>query len=72
MKKYKRIVSIVPLDQRRFKVLYIIGLLIIISLFGRLVNLQVFNAAVLQQKQFVRAWIHIHSLAAPERILIDD
>ncbi|MBO6960942.1 MAG: penicillin-binding protein 2 [Prochlorococcus marinus CUG1438] len=49
MNKYKKIVHIVPLDQRRFKVLYIFCLLIIFSLFGRLVKLQVFNAPDLQR-----------------------
>ena len=50
MKKYKKIVHLVPLDQRRFKFLYIFGLLIIFCLFGRLVKLQVFNASDLQGK----------------------
>jgi len=50
MKKYKKIVRLVPLDQRRFKFLYIFSLLIIFCLFGRLVKLQVFNAPDLQRK----------------------
>jgi len=50
MKKYKKIVHIIPLDKRRFKLLYIFSLLMILSLFGRLVNLQVFNASDLQRK----------------------
>ena len=50
MKKYKKIVRLVPLDQSRFKFLYIFSLLLIFSLFGRLVNLQVFNASDLQRK----------------------
>ena len=50
MKKYKRIVRLIPLDQRRFKFLYIFGLLLILCLFGRLVRLQVFNASELQRK----------------------
>ena len=50
MKKYKKIVPLVPLDQRRFKFLYIFSLLLIFCLFGRLVNLQVFNASDLQRK----------------------
>ena len=50
MKKYKKIVGLIPLDQRRFKFLYIFSLLLILSLFGRLVNLQVFNASDLQRK----------------------
>ena len=50
MKKYKKIVRLTPLDQRRFKFLYIFSLLLIFSLFGRLVKLQVFNGADLQRK----------------------
>ncbi len=50
MKKYKKIVHIIPLDQRRFKVLYLFSLLIILCLFGRLVKLQVFNSSDLQRK----------------------
>ncbi len=50
MKKYKKIVPLVPLDQRRFKFLYIFCLLLIFCLFGRLVKLQVFNASDLQRK----------------------
>ena len=50
MKKYKKIVRVIPLDQRRFKFLYIFSLLLIFCLFGRLVKLQVFNASELQRK----------------------
>jgi len=50
MKKYKKIVRLKPLDQRRFKFLYIFSLLLIFCLFGRLVKLQVFNASDLQRK----------------------
>ncbi len=50
MKKYKKIVRLLPLDQRRFKFLYIFSLLLIFFLFGRLVKLQVFNASDLQRK----------------------
>jgi len=50
MKKYKKIVRLIPLDQRRFKFLYIFNLLLILCLFGRLVKLQVFNASDLQRK----------------------
>ncbi|KGG03698.1 MULTISPECIES: peptidoglycan D,D-transpeptidase FtsI family protein [Prochlorococcus] len=50
MKKYKKIVSLIPLDQRRFKFLYIFSLILIFCLFGRLVKLQVFNASDLQRK----------------------
>jgi len=50
MKKYKKIVRLIPLDQKRFKFLYIFSLLLIFCLFGRLVRLQVFNASDLQRK----------------------
>ncbi len=50
MKKYKKIVRLVPLDQKRFKFLYIFSLILIFCLFGRLVKLQVFNASELQRK----------------------
>ncbi len=50
MKKYKKIVRLTPLDQRRFKFLYIFSLLLVFCLFGRLVKLQVFNATDLQRK----------------------
>ena len=50
MKKYKKIVHLTPLDQRRFKLLYIFGLLIILCLFGRLIKLQVFNASDLKKE----------------------
>ena len=50
MKKYKKIVRLIPLDQRRFKFLYISSLILIFCLFGRLVKLQVFNASDLQRK----------------------
>jgi len=50
MKKYKKIVRLLPLDSKRFKFLYIFNLLLIFCLFGRLVKLQVFNANDLQRK----------------------
>ena len=50
MKKYKKIVRLLPLDQTRFKLLYIFSLILIFCLFGRLVKLQVFNASDLQRK----------------------
>ena len=50
MIKNKKIVHFRPLDQRRFKALYFFCLFIIFCLFGRLVNLQVFNASTLQRK----------------------
>ncbi|MDA9692830.1 penicillin-binding protein 2 [Prochlorococcus sp. AH-736-N03] len=50
MKKYKKIVRLVPLDQKRSKFLYVFSLILIFCLFGRLVKLQVFNASELQRK----------------------
>ena len=50
MKKYKKNIHILPLDHKRFKLLYIFNLLVILSLFGRLVKLQVFDATDLQKK----------------------
>jgi len=50
MKKYKKTVHLVPLDLKRFKIIYIFSLLIILCLFGRLIKLQVFNASDLQRK----------------------
>ena len=54
MKRHKRIVNLVPLKHWRFKVTYIFCLIIIFSLFGRLVNLQVFRASDLQKKARLR------------------
>ena len=50
MKKFKKNIHTLPLDQRRVKLLYIFSLLIILGLFGRLVKLQVYNASDLQRK----------------------
>ena len=50
MRKKKKIVYLIPLQEKRFKVIYLVCLSIIISLFGRLVNLQVFSASDLQKK----------------------
>ena len=50
MKKHKKIVHLLPLEARRFKVTYIFCLVLIFGLFGRLVNLQVFSANELQKK----------------------
>ena len=50
MKKHKRIVNLLPLDSRRFRITYVFFLLIIFGLFGRLLNLQIFNASELQKK----------------------
>ena len=50
MKKKKKIIRLVPLEDMRFKITYIFCLVIIFSLFGRLVNLQFFSASELQKK----------------------
>ena len=62
MKKYKKIAPIVPLDERRFKFLYIFSLVIIFGLFGRLVKLQVFNASDLQKEARLKQSSKISSL----------
>ena len=58
MKRYKKIVNLIPLKARRFKATYILFLILILGLFGRLVNLQLFSAIDLQKKarliQFTR------------------
>ena len=48
--KNKRIVNLRPLDQKRLKMIYIFSLIIIFGLFGRIVNLQIFNASDLSIK----------------------
>ena len=50
MKRQKKIVNLLPLEPRRFKVTYIFCLVLIFGLFSRLVNLQVFSAYDLQRK----------------------
>ena len=50
MKKYKKIVNLSPLNNRRFKATHVFFLLIIIGLFGRLINLQLFNSSKLITK----------------------
>jgi len=62
MKKYKKIVRLVPLDQKRFKFLYIFSLLLIFCLFGRLVQLQVFKSTDLQRKARLRQSSKTNSL----------
>ena len=62
MKRSKKIVHLVPLKPRRFKVTYIFCLLLIFGLFGRLVNLQVFSASDLQKKARLIQFTKISSL----------
>jgi len=50
MKRHKKVVNLIPLEARRFKITYIFFLVLICGLFGRLVNLQVFSASSLQKK----------------------
>ena len=50
MKKRKKIVHLLPLEDKRFKSTYFCCLVIIFALFGRIVNLQVFSAADLKKK----------------------
>ena len=62
MKKTKRIVHLVPLKDRRFKVTYVFFLIIIFGLFGRLVNLQGFSASSLQKKARLMQFTKTNSL----------
>ena len=62
MKRSKKIVHLLPLKPRRFKVTYIFCLLLIFGLFGRLVNLQVFSASDLQKKARLIQFTKISSL----------
>ena len=50
MEKRKKIVRLLPLEDKRFKLTYFFCLVIIFTLFGRIVNLQVFSAADLKKK----------------------
>ena len=50
MPKKKKIVKLKPLDRNRLKITYLFSIFLILGLFGRLVNLQVFNASNLQKK----------------------
>ena len=71
MKKYKKIVCLRPLDQRRFKFLYIFSLLLIFCLFGRLVKLQVFNASELQRQARLIQSSKTNALKKGEQLLIE-
>ncbi len=62
MKKHKKIVDLIPLKTRRFKVTYLFCLFLILGLFGRLVNLQVFSASELQKKARLIQFTKISSL----------
>ena len=50
MKKYKKLIKLSPLEDKRFKITYVFCLSILLILFGRLVNLQVFRSSDLQKK----------------------
>ena len=71
MKKYKKIVTLIPLDQRRFKFLYVLSLLLIFCLFGRLVKLQVFNASDLKRKARLIQSSKINALKKGYQLLIE-
>ena len=71
MKKYKKIVHLVPLNHTRFKILYIFSLLIIFCLFGRLVKLQVFNASDLLRKARLIQSSKTTSLKRGDQLLIE-
>ncbi len=62
MKKNKKIVHLIPLEVGRFKITYLFCLIIIFGLFGRLLNLQVFNASDLQKKARLIQFTKITSL----------
>ena len=70
MKKQKRIVKLVPLESRRFKVTYLFFILIIFGLFGRIFNLQVFSASDLQKKARLIQFTEISSLKR-RRTIVD-
>ena len=69
MKKHKRVVKLVPLEARRFKLTYVFCLVLIFGLFGRLVNLQVFSAAELQKKARLIQFIKTSSLYSRRSIV---
>ncbi len=48
--RYKRIINLKPLDPKRLKSIYFLSLLVILALFGRVINLQVFSSAWLKSK----------------------
>ena len=62
MKKHKKIVRLVPLGVSRFKATYIFCLILLLSLFGRLINLQLFSASDLQKKARLIQFTKISSL----------
>ena len=47
---YKRIVNLKPLNPNRLKLIYFFSLLIIFSLLGRVINLQLFSSTLLKSK----------------------
>ena len=50
MNKNKKFIYIEPLNKNRFKVTYVFGLTLLVCLFGRLVNLQIFSSSNLSTK----------------------
>ena len=65
----KKIFGLKPLKTNRFKYTYIFFLIIITSLFARLVNLQVFKASDLQKKARVSQLIRTNSLKSRRSIV---
>ena len=48
--RHKRVVNLKPLNPIKLKSIYLLSLLIILSLFGRLINLQIFSSASLKTR----------------------
>ena len=49
-KRYKKIVNLKPLNPHKIRSIYLFSLLIIFSLLGRIINLQVFSSESLKAK----------------------
>ena len=49
-KRFKKVVSLKPLNPRKIKSIYLFSLFIIIALLGRIINLQVFSSVSLKSK----------------------
>ncbi len=63
-KMYKKIVKLKPLDVNRLKIVYLSSLILIICLFGRIINLQVFNSSILKNQAIA---IQVKRLNATKR-----
>ena len=49
-RRFKKVVSLKPLNPRKIKSIYLFSLFIIIALLGRIINLQVFSSVSLKSK----------------------